>query len=244
MAQDTPRPAAGRSNRAADNQQRMKNQALAISICALLALGAMAPAHGQAGAQREGAGFYGGIAAREASGQSNGVQIGRLDSAWGKFTSPLADESTPRALLFGGYRWTNDVAIEASVATAERYALRPDDALGRRGVGLSLMPADPSPRRWNADVYTSWSFLRRFAVYGRLGYAQADASAVAPYGPLPDARRSRDGVNYGVGVRYDVNPALGLRLEYARFGRFAGETLQSGVLPDSDQVQLGVQLRF
>jgi hypothetical protein len=34
-----------------------------------------------------------------------------------------------------------------------------------------------------------------------------------------------------------------LRLEYARFGRFAGETV-SGFLPESDQVQFGMQFRF
>jgi len=50
-------------------------------------------------------------------------------------------------------------------------------------------------------------------------------------------------VNYGLGLRYDFSPALGLRLEYARFTRFAGESL-SGFLPDSDQVQLGLQFRF
>ena len=50
-------------------------------------------------------------------------------------------------------------------------------------------------------------------------------------------------MNYGVGVRYDVSPALGLRLEYARFSRFAGEAI-TGPLPDSDQVQLGMQFRF
>ena len=62
--------------------------------------------------------------------------------------------------------------------------------------------------------------------------------------PTADPRRNRDGMNYGVGLRYDVNPALGLRVEYARFARFAGETLQGGVLPETDQLQLGLQLRF
>jgi hypothetical protein len=46
-----------------------------------------------------------------------------------------------------------------------------------------------------------------------------------------------------VGLRYDVTSELGLRLEYARFGRFAGESV-GGLLPDSEQVQFGVQLRF
>ena len=45
------------------------------------------------------------------------------------------------------------------------------------------------------------------------------------------------------GLRYDLNPALGLRLEYARFARFPGEAAV-GTLPEGDQVQLGVQFRF
>ena len=82
-----------------------------------------------------------------------------------------------------------------------------------------------------------------FALYGRLGYIQSEAAA-AFVSALPSIdRRTRDGVNYGVGLRYDVTPALGLRLEYARFGRFAGESL-SGFLPESDQVQFGMQFRF
>jgi len=36
---------------------------------------------------------------------------------------------------------------------------------------------------------------------------------------------------------------LGLRLEYARYGKLAGEAM-TGVLPDSDQVQFGLQFRF
>jgi opacity protein-like surface antigen len=98
---------------------------------------------------------------------------------------------------------------------------------------------------WNADVYTSWSFLGSFSLYGRLGYAQGEALpgyAIAALSP-GDARAPRDGVNYGVGVRYDITGALGLRLEYARFPRFAGETV-TGPLPDSDQVQFGMQFRF
>ena len=188
-------------------------------------------------------GFYGGIALRENAQDTVGISLGRLSSAWGKFVAPTADESGSRALMFGGYRWRNDVALEAAFGTAaESYAL----ATGaRRGVGLSLAGASESTtgRTWNADVYTSWSFRPSFALYGRLGYVQSDAAA-AFVSALPSIdRRTRDGVNYGVGLRYDVTPALGLRLEYARFGRFAGENI-GGFLPESDQVQFGMQFRF
>jgi len=188
-------------------------------------------------------GFYGGIALRDNAQESGGISLGRLTSAWSKFVAPTADESGSRALMFGGYRWRNDLALEAAFGTAESYALMP---YGHRGVGLSLATTGESPiaRSWNADVYTSWAFRPSFALYGRLGYLQSDAGVgFAPTLPSIDGRRARDGVNYGVGLRYDVTTALGLRLEYARFGRFAGESL-NGFLPESDQVQFGMQFRF
>ena len=100
-------------------------------------------------------------------------------------------------------------------------------------------------RTWNADVYTSWEVIRRLSLYGRLGYAQSDPRPFFSGASLvqSDPRRQRDGVNYGVGLRYDVTHSLGLRVEYARFGRFAGEMIGSG-MPDSDQVSIGVQYRF
>jgi hypothetical protein len=128
--------------------------------------------------------------------------------------------------MFGGYRWRNDVALEAAIGTAESYALMP---YGHRGVGLSLAGTVESPiaRSWNADVlYELGLSARAFALYGRLGYIQSDTGVgFASTLPSIDSRRLREGVNYGVGLRYDVTPALGLRLEYARFGRFAGESL-------------------
>ena len=223
----------------------MRKQALAIGLGVLCAAGLLGPAAAQTRAPdtQSTAGFYGGVAVRQAGTEGMGVNVGTGGPIWGRFTSPMADDSAARSLLFGGYRFSNDLAVEASFNTSDRYTLRPDDPTSRRGVGLSLQPTDIGARSWNADVFTSWSFLRRFALYGRLGYAQATDASGPNLTTLP-AADTRRGVNYGVGLRYDVSRSLGLRLEYARFGRFAGETVQSGILPDSDQVQLGVQLRF
>jgi opacity protein-like surface antigen len=226
----------------------LKQQVVGITAIALAAgCGAPALAQDPAPARPQAygmeSGFYGGIALRDNAQDSGGISLGRLTSEWSKFVAPTADESGSRTLMFGGYRWRNDVALEAAFGTAESYALMPH---GRRGVGLSLAGIGDvtAPRTWNADVYTSWTFRQSFALYGRLGYIQSDTGAgFAPTLSSIDSRRLRDGVNYGVGLRYDVTRALGLRLEYARFGRFAGESL-SGILPESDQVQFGMQLRF
>jgi len=209
-----------------------------------LAQDPFAPAAPAAAGVASDAGFYGGVVLRQGSREGTGLQVGSLTSAWGKFVPPTADESAPRTLLFGGYRWANDVAVEAAFGTVDRYTLTPG---GRGGVGLALASPTEStaPRSWNADVYTSWAFRKDLALYGRLGYTQTDPQLVYTPGTFltVDPRRTRDGMNYGVGLRYDVTRALGLRVEYARFGRFVGET-PNGLLPESDQVQFGMQLRF
>jgi opacity protein-like surface antigen len=195
-----------------------------------------------------GKGFYGGVSVRDAGTETAGIRLGHLGSAWGRFASPVTDDaSARRTLAFGGYRFANDVAVEGALTATESYALHPFAADDRRGVGLSLAatPPDLASHNFNADVFTSWALRHSVSLYGRLGYARTDAAPAYALAALPpgDARRQRDGVNYGVGVRYDVTPALGLRLEYARFPRFAGEAV-AGPLPDSDQVQFGMQFRF
>ena len=191
------------------------------------------------------AGFYGGLSMRDRGAESEGLQFGHISLAWNKFTLPSTDANGARTLAYGGYRWANDIAVEAAVASADRFALNPEGVAGRRGMGFAFANVtDAAPRSWNADVYTSWGFAKKLSLYGRLGFVQSEPVASTPgTAAFSDVRRNRDGVNYGVGLRYDVNPVLGLRLEYARYGRLAGDAM-TGVLPDSDQLQFGLQFRF
>lgn len=215
----------------------MNNQRIAfIALAALLAAGSAVPAHAQA---RDG--FYGGISLKE---QGSGVSFGQL--ATPALLSAAAAEPSSRQQVFGGYRWRGDVAVEAAFATSESYALKPFGSGSPGGVGLMLgNRADAGMRgAWNLDVVGSYTLLRAFALYGRVGYAQSDAFGVAAANPLSgEARRFHEGMNYGLGVRYDVSRALGVNLEYTRFGRFAFDSFNS-TLPDSDQLRLGVQFRF
>src|SRR5262245_13872671 len=155
-----------------------------LGLVACLALGAAAaPAAAQdplvviPGASSPDSGFYGGVVLRQGTQDKPGLQIGNFLSAWGKFVSPTADEAGSRTLMFGGYRWANDIAVEAAFATVDRYALAPS---GRGGVGLALASSSDTiaSRGWNADVYTTWSFRKSLALYGRLGYAQSESPLV------------------------------------------------------------------
>jgi len=188
------------------------------------------------------AGFYGGVSLRDGTTGASGLKLGTLPLAWSALATP--DESQPRTSMFGGYRFGNDIAVEAAFLASDQYALQPRLAGSTGSVGLKSL--DPGLHVWNADVYTSWEFIRSLSLYGRLGYAQSDGKPLfAPASLIPgDPRRQRDGVNYGVGLRYDLTQSLGLRVEYSRFGRFAGESSAAGLLPDSDQVTIGVQFRF
>jgi opacity protein-like surface antigen len=221
-----------------------------ISTVSAIALMPVADAQERAGVASP-AGFYGGVSLRDRGTESMGLNVGAATSSWTRFAAPAVDESPSRALVFGGYRWRNDIAVEALFSSADKYALRPvESPVVHGGVGLgigntTLGLTDVQSRNWNLDVFTSWSFYKSFALYGRLGYGPTDATS-GMIGPSisngVDPRRGRDGVNYGVGLRYDMNSDLGLRLEYARFGRFGLDL--SSTLPESDHVTFGVQYRF
>jgi len=228
----------------------MRIQGIAALFSIPLALGLIAPAQADDRVPSSASGFYGGVSLRDRAQEGLGLTIGNASSVWSRYAAPTVDDTSQRTLVFGGYRFGNDVAVEASFNAIDKYALKPSDAVGgARGIGLNFGSgngfSDAPNRTWNLDVYTSWTFYRAFALYGRLGYAQSEGPR--EIGVLtsvtPDGRRLRDGVNYGLGVRYDMNSALGLRLEYGRFGRFAGE-VGNGLLPESDQVTVGVQFRF
>ena len=225
--------------------ESMKNHILtALIACTAASVVLASPyAHAQASSPA-GSGFYGGVSLRDGATAGAGIRYGHLTSTWNKFAPVVAEDDAPNSLAFGGYRWANDLRLEASVATADRYALSATGPTARRGVGLTFAPENWNPRSWNIDVYTGWGFMKSLTLYGRMGYRQSEPSLGYAAFTSGDARRhNRDGVNYGVGLRYDMTPAFGLRLEYARFERQPGDAV-TGVLPESDQVQFGLQLRF
>jgi len=69
-------------------------------------------------------GFYGGVSMRDHGAESGGLMLGDQPLAWSRFTAPVFDDADQRSLVFGGYRWKNDLAVEAAFNTADKYALR------------------------------------------------------------------------------------------------------------------------
>ncbi|MEP6942278.1 MAG: outer membrane beta-barrel protein [Betaproteobacteria bacterium] len=216
----------------------MKNKTFLILVSAALMAASGLPAAAESG-------FYGGISVSEGASAPNGLKRADVPLTWTRFAAPVTDDTVPRSMVFGGYRWKSDVSFEAAFNTGDKYSLQPRRVAAGAGF-FGLSSGDVAAHTWNADVYTSWEMVRSLSLYGRLGYAQTETRPLfAGASIVPgDIRRAREGVNYGVGLRYDMSQSLGLRVEYARFGRFVGEAATGGLLPESDQVMIGVQFKF
>lgn len=80
----------------------------------------------------------------------------------------------------------------------------------------------------------------KFGVYGKLGYARTKTKTAAGFGATG---ASRSAPTYGVGVQYNVNPMLGVRLGVDRFGL---ATANAGVKTKSnaDVTSFGVVFNF
>jgi len=66
-------------------------------------------------------GFYGGIALRDATGEQ-GVAIRDASNPWTRLAPVAAEGQASQALVYGGYRWRRDLALEAALGS-ESYRL-------------------------------------------------------------------------------------------------------------------------
>lgn len=184
-------------------------------------------------------GFYGGFNVRPTNLDPGLALIEPQSLSWLK---PAGEEPSRQTMVYGGYRLHPDVGVEAALTHSQRLGLRFDPK------SFSLTAGDPTSRAWNLDVYTSWSLQPRFAVYGRVGYEQPNGAAQLTPGTSAVTGVSRSqmvGLNYGVGVRYDLNPGMGVRFEWARPYRAGGAGVADLPRPtDADQVSVGLQFRF
>ena len=187
-------------------------------------------------------GFYGGFNVRPKTADPGLALIEPQSLAWLK---PNGDEPSQQAMVYGGYRLGRDVGVEASVTHSQRLGLRFDPK------SFGFAPGDPTIKSWNVDVYTSWAVQPKFSVYGRLGYEQpAQSGQLAPGVATVDnlGRRPLTGLNYGLGLKYDLNAGMGVRFEWARPYRANGANVSSfsdiARPNDPDQLTVGLQFRF
>ena len=81
-------------------------QLLAIAVLASL----VPPAFAQPADVAPSAGFYGGVALRDEGREADGVNLGHLASTWGRFASPVSDDTARRALGMFEARFQEELA--------------------------------------------------------------------------------------------------------------------------------------
>jgi opacity protein-like surface antigen len=159
--------------------------------------------------------------------------------------SDVANPLPNLATAFGGYQFGSGVSLGAALnssSTTSPFAVV-TAATTRDGVGLRFdaerwtVPAATSSV--NVDVVSAFNFRNYLSVYGKVGVGRTDAKAgETSYMPGQPERTS---LSYGVGVRYDFTPNVGLKFELSRGTRF-GTSLKTYDEPDS--LNLGVRWSF
>ena len=107
--------------------------------------------------------------------------------------------------------------------------------------------ADYKAKGYGVDLVLSAPMTQEFSVYGRLGVLQAKTEAnFSSTGSVllvtNRGSKNKTGQHFGVGLQYDLNPALALRAEVETY-RKLGDDSTGGELK-VDVLSLGAIFRF
>jgi opacity protein-like surface antigen len=215
------------------------------SILAASAVGALA-AVGSVGAQESG--FFSGLRLAPLGTAANGAVLNfsppglKLGQAL-EFSRPI-DAANPLptpATAFGGYQFGSGFALGAAVSASSGTShtlAATNDGIGLRfDASRWAVPAQTSST--NVDVVSAFNYRSYLSVYGKMGVSRTDLRPgdVSFIPGLPD----RTALTYGVGVRYDFTPNVGLKLELSR-GTRLGLGLKTYDEPDS--LNFGIRWSF
>jgi hypothetical protein len=179
------------------------------------------------------------------------LALGLRVPAWERTRNMFATEQTS---LFGGVKTQSGVGFGAAL-TQVRPALgaapgtiAPQSNPLPLGLLSSTLGQPLNPGNLGLDVYSSFDVSPKVSLFGRLGYErneirplqEVEATLISPL--AGSTVRSGQSINYGVGIRFDATPSLGIRAEYSRGLKvdrpeFSKETEQ-------DTLSLGLRWKF
>jgi OOP family OmpA-OmpF porin len=133
---------------------------------------------------------------------------------------PDCDDKDTALKIFGGYQFNRHLAAE----------------IGYHALGEASMTGGTlEGKAWEAVGVASWPFNDRVSVFGKLG----------AYSGKLEARgtdESKTDATYGVGLRYDFTPHIGVRGEWQRYSKMGGD---NGIPEtDVDVLSVGLVYRF
>lgn len=157
--------------------------------------------------------------------------------------STAADDKDAAYKFLMGYRFSPVIAVEGFYADLGKYNTR--SSVTTPFIGN--VNADYKSKGFGVDVVLSAPITQEFSVYGRLGVIQAKTegrfSSNGSIGLLANrGSKNKTGQHFGVGLQYDLNPALALRGEVETYRKLGDDT--TGGELKVDVLSLGAIFRF
>lgn len=184
--------------------------------------------------------WYGGIGVGQSRAKIDDPRIisGLLSSGY-TTTSITDDDRDTGYKLFGGYKFNKNFALEGGYFDLGKFSFVATT------VPAGTLRGQIKLRGINFDALGILPITDNFSAFGRIGVQYAEArdnfsgtGAVLVTNPNPSKRQANPKI--GVGVQYDVTPALGLRAEAERY-RINDAVGNRG---DIDVYSLGLLYRF
>jgi OOP family OmpA-OmpF porin len=155
---------------------------------------------------------------------------------------PGVDDTDTSWKLQLGYKVNEYFAIEGGYVDLGKVSGSPllDTDLGTFPANVSF-GADA----WNLDAVGIIPLSDAFSLFGKVGVAVSSADASISVPAVPGASGSisenKTGLNYGVGVNWDVSSDWALRAEYEIFNKIGGGDLGES---DINVLSVGVAFKF
>ena len=208
---------------------------------AVLAVSVAGAAHAQSQSTPP---WYGGVSLGSTKSNVDAGDVNNYLRSVG-FGSPStsADNKDTAYKFLLGYQFSPIVSLEGFYADLGKYNTR--STVTNPFVGT--VNADYKAKGYGVDVVLSAPMTQAFSVYGRLGVIQAKTEATfnssGSVGLLFNrGSKNKTGQHFGVGLQYDITPAVALRGEVETY-RKLGDDSTGGELK-VDVLSLGAIFRF
>ncbi|MCY7387100.1 MAG: outer membrane beta-barrel protein [Burkholderiales bacterium] len=157
--------------------------------------------------------------------------------------STTADDKDTAYRFLLGYRFSPAVAVEGFYADLGEYNTRSNVL----SPFVGTVNADYKAKGYGIDLVLSAPITQEFSVFGRVGIIQAKTEArfnsSGSIGLLFNrGSKNKTGQHFGVGLQYDINPAIALRGEVETY-RKLGDDSTGGELK-ADVLSVGAIFRF
>jgi OOP family OmpA-OmpF porin len=188
--------------------------------------------------------WYGGVSIGSSKSNVNAGEVNDFLRSLGYGSPSTSAEDKDSIYKFSlGYRFSPVVSVEAFYADLGKYNTRTTVTTPTAGT----VSADYKAKGYGVDLVLAAPMTPEFSVYGRVGVMQAKTEAT--FGStgsvglfFNQGSRNKTGQHYGLGMQYELTPALALRGEVETY-RKLGDDSTGGELK-VDVLSLGAIFRF